>query len=77
MPVDAALPVARSFAHFLNLANIAEQHHRVRRRREIEREPGGRPQQASIEEALPAARGRPASRVTRSTTRSAVSASSW
>jgi phosphoenolpyruvate carboxylase len=53
MPVEAALPVARSFAHFLNLANIAEQHHRVRRRREIEREPGGRPQQASIEEALP------------------------
>ena len=53
MPVDAALPVARSFAHFLNLANIAEQHHRVRRRRAIEREPGGRPQQASIEEALP------------------------
>ena len=28
MPVEAALPVARSFAHFLNLANIAEQHHR-------------------------------------------------
>ena len=53
MPVEAALPVARSFAHFLNLANIAEQHHRMRRRREIEREPGGRPQQASIEEALP------------------------
>src|SRR5215207_3655303 len=53
MPVEAALPVARSFAHFLNLANIAEQHHRVRRRREIERDPGGRPQQASIEEALP------------------------
>jgi phosphoenolpyruvate carboxylase len=53
MPVEAALPVARIFAHFLNLANIAEQHHRVRRRREIEREPGGRPQQASIEEALP------------------------
>ncbi len=53
MPVEAALPVARSFSHFLNLANIAEQHHRVRRRREIEREPGGRPQQASIEEALP------------------------
>ena len=53
MPVAAALPVARSFAHFLNLANIAEQHHRVRRRRELEREPGGRPQLASIEEALP------------------------
>ena len=29
MPIDAALPVARAFAHFLNLANIAEQHHRV------------------------------------------------
>ena len=53
MPVEAALPVARSFAHFLNLANVAEQHHRIRRRRELEREPGGRPQQASIEEALP------------------------
>jgi phosphoenolpyruvate carboxylase len=53
MPVDAALPVARSFAHFLNLANIAEQHHRVRRRRALQLEPGGRPQQASIEEVLP------------------------
>jgi phosphoenolpyruvate carboxylase len=53
MPAEAALPVARSFAHFLNLANVAEQHHRIRRRRELEREPGGRPQQASIEEALP------------------------
>lgn len=53
MPVDAALPVARSFAHFLNLANVAEQHHRIRRRREHEREAGGRPQQGSVEEALP------------------------
>jgi phosphoenolpyruvate carboxylase len=53
MPVDAALPVARSFAHFLNLANIAEQHHRMRRRRALERDPDGRPQQASIEEVLP------------------------
>ena len=33
MTVDAALPVARAFAQFLNLANIAEQHHRTRRRR--------------------------------------------
>jgi phosphoenolpyruvate carboxylase len=53
MPVDAALPVARSFAHFLNLANIAEQHHRMRRRRALQRDPAGRPQQASVEEVLP------------------------
>jgi phosphoenolpyruvate carboxylase len=53
MPVEAALPVARSFAHFLNLANIAEQHHRMRRRRALQRDPRGRPQQASIEEVLP------------------------
>src|SRR5687768_7538189 len=53
MPVEAALPVARSFAHFLNLANIAEQHHRTRRRRALQLQPGGRPQQASIEEVLP------------------------
>jgi phosphoenolpyruvate carboxylase len=52
MPVSAALPVARSFAHFLNLANIAEQHHRMRRRRALQLA-GGRPQQASIEEVLP------------------------
>ncbi|MGH9308806.1 MAG: phosphoenolpyruvate carboxylase [Vicinamibacterales bacterium] len=53
MPVEAALPVARSFAHFLNLANIAEQHHRMRRRRALQRDPNGRPQQASFEEVLP------------------------
>ena len=33
MPIESALPVARAFAHFLALANIAEQHHRIRRRR--------------------------------------------
>jgi len=53
MPVAAALPIARSFAHFLNLANVAEQHHRVRRRRAYQRDPRARPQPASIEEALP------------------------
>ncbi|MEO8380509.1 MAG: phosphoenolpyruvate carboxylase [Acidobacteriota bacterium] len=35
-PTDEALPVARAFAHFLNLANVAEQQHRVRRKREYE-----------------------------------------
>lgn len=62
MPVEAALPVARAFAHFLNLANIAEQHHRVRRRRAYQRDPDARPQPGSIEETLPrlAAAGVPA-----------------
>jgi phosphoenolpyruvate carboxylase len=53
IPTDAAVPIARSFAHFLNLANIAEQHHRMRRRRAYQRDPHGRPQQGSIEETLP------------------------
>ena len=46
MPVESALPIARSFAHFLNLANVAEQHHRVRRRRAYQRDPRARPQPA-------------------------------
>ncbi len=33
LSTEDALPVARAFAHFLTLANIAEQHHRIRRRR--------------------------------------------
>jgi phosphoenolpyruvate carboxylase len=50
MPVDDALPVARAFAHFLHLANIAEQHHRVRRRREYLRDPSAAPQRGSCED---------------------------
>jgi phosphoenolpyruvate carboxylase len=53
MPIAEAVPVARAFAHFLNLANVAEQHHRIRRRRAYQRDPAARPQPASIEEALP------------------------
>ena len=34
LPLPKMLPIARSFAHFLALANVAEQHHRVRRRRD-------------------------------------------
>lgn len=30
MPSSSALPLARAFAHFLALANVAEQHHRAR-----------------------------------------------
>ena len=52
MPVTEALPVARAFAHFLNLANIAEQHHRIRRRRFYERDPGAAPQVGSCDETL-------------------------
>jgi phosphoenolpyruvate carboxylase len=50
MPVDEALPVARAFSHFLTLANIAEQHHRIRRRRFYERDPQAPPQIGSCDE---------------------------
>jgi phosphoenolpyruvate carboxylase len=53
MPLDAAIPVARAFSHFLQLANVAEQHHRIRRRRAHQRDPQGMPQPGSLEEALP------------------------
>lgn len=36
---DELLPMTRAFNHFLNLANIAEQHHRMRRRRPEESPP--------------------------------------
>ena len=36
---DELLPVVRAFSHFLNLANIAEQHHQIRRRQPGEAEP--------------------------------------
>lgn len=42
--------VARAFLHFLNLANIAEQHHRIRRRRQYLAARGSRPQRASFDE---------------------------
>jgi phosphoenolpyruvate carboxylase len=50
MPIDSARTVARAFAHFLHLANIAEQHHRVRRRRDHARDPAGLPQRGSCAE---------------------------
>src|SRR4051812_1805619 len=52
MPVTMALPVARAFAHFLTLANIAEQHHRVRRRRAHRRDPASRAQRGSCQDAF-------------------------
>lgn len=50
LPVDDALPVARAFAQFLTLANIAEQFHRIRRRRAYQRDPEAQPQRGSCEE---------------------------
>ena len=50
IPVESAVPIARAFSHFLTLANIAEQHHRVRRRRAYLRDPGAAPQRGSSEE---------------------------
>lgn len=52
LPMEDALPVARAFAHFLTLANIAEQHHRVRRRRDYRRDPDAAPQRASYEDSF-------------------------
>jgi phosphoenolpyruvate carboxylase len=49
LPVEAMARVARAFATFLRLANIAEQHHRVRRRRKYLRGDEG-PQRGSFEE---------------------------
>ena len=37
MTLPNARNVARAFSHFLTLANIAEQHHRIRRRRDYAR----------------------------------------
>ena len=51
MDIDRALPVARAFSHFLYLANIAEQHHRIRRRRDYQRTAAS-PQRGSCEEAF-------------------------
>jgi phosphoenolpyruvate carboxylase len=52
LSVDQALVIARAFAQFLHLANIAEQHHRVRRRRAYQRDPSATPQRGSCEEAF-------------------------
>jgi phosphoenolpyruvate carboxylase len=53
LPLEMAVPVARAFAHFLTLANIAEQHHRVRRRRDYLRDAASRAQPGSFDDVFP------------------------
>jgi len=48
LPADRSVQLARAFSHFLALANIAEQHHRVRRARQYRLETGRPPQRASV-----------------------------
>ena len=52
LPIAATVPIARAFAQFLTLANIAEQHHRIRRRRDYARDPSRRPQPGSCADAF-------------------------
>ncbi len=47
---DELLSVARAFTQFLNLANIAEQYHRIRRRHVWQRSEYARPQKGSAQE---------------------------
>ncbi|XID74986.1 phosphoenolpyruvate carboxylase [Alkanindiges sp. WGS2144] len=47
------LPVARAFSQFLNFANIAEQYHRVRRRRDWQSIPQTPAQKGSLQEIIP------------------------
>ena len=51
LSLDEMTRVGRAFAHFLTFANIAEQHHRIRRRRHYEEE-GSAPQRGSVHEGL-------------------------
>lgn len=48
VPVRQAVPLARAFSLFLSLSNVAEQHHRIRRRRDYRLDPEAAPQRGSF-----------------------------
>jgi len=52
LPTHKLLPITRAFSHFLNLTEIAEQYHRVRRRH-WHQKVGHPPQPGSLEAVLP------------------------
>ena len=52
LPVEDMHRVARAFAHFLALSNIAEQQHRIRRRRQYQADSAASPQRGSIDASL-------------------------
>ncbi len=56
LDIPTAERVARAFAHYFQVVNLAEQHHRIRRRRDYER--SGAAQRGSFAELAPALAGR-------------------
>ncbi|MFE8599955.1 phosphoenolpyruvate carboxylase [Archangium violaceum] len=65
MPLERAEPVLRAFSTYFRLANLAEQHHRIRRTREHAIGGGQTPQRGSLDAVMQALKqaGVPASRV--------------
>ncbi|HYO64434.1 MAG TPA: phosphoenolpyruvate carboxylase, partial [Archangium sp.] len=65
MPLERAEPVLRAFSTYFRLANLAEQHHRIRRTREHASGGGQGPQRGSLDAVMQSLRqaGIPASRV--------------
>ena len=49
---DDLRDIARAFAHFLNLANIAEQYHRIRRQRELASDASSGPEPDSLSDLI-------------------------